>query len=155
MDIKDIKKISKHFGIPELEIINFLAAETKKNLEEVLEIKNNFLAADSEPQKRNLFNRWLERCKSFEDFEELYVYAEDEQQEELIIKPWLASCARPRQAKEMFFLIPEGRPLKREALKSWIVLGKNNLDDLLEARSYTLSGSEEFRMATDGVKALF
>lgn len=77
---------------------------------------------------------------SFDDFEDLYINAQNQDEEKAVIHKFIPACLLPKQAKILFQICPDDQTLKEEIILQWVMVSKN-MADLSEVRPLTTKGT--------------
>lgn len=77
---------------------------------------------------------------NFDNFEELYINAQNQEGEAAIIRKFIPACLFPKQAKTLFQMCPDDHNLKEEIILQWVTICKN-MPDLSEVKSLTTKGT--------------
>ena len=154
MKIEDIKRISLHFNIAEKDIKDALnPSETSKKPDPNI-LREKYLSSKTKKIRMIQLEEWLQSIDNFDGFDEVFVYVNSEDEEELVIRHWLTHCRNAEHAKKVFHCSPKKEILLREILRIWIDLSVN-LEDVREANQYTKSGDEENKLAIKKIIKLF
>lgn len=78
----------------------------------------------------------LAKALNFDDFEEFYINAQNQEEEKAAIRKFIPACLLPKQAKTLFQICPDDQTLKNEIILQWVTVSKN-LSDLSEVKPLT------------------
>jgi hypothetical protein len=154
MKIEDIKRISVYFKIKEQDIKEALNPSDIDKRADSSILKEKYLSSKTKKIQMVQLEAWLQSIDNFDGFDEVFVYVNDEDEEELVIKHWLTHCKNAEHAKKVFHCSPKKEMLLKEILRLWIDLSVN-LEDVREANQYTKSGDEENKIAIKKIIKLF
>lgn len=77
---------------------------------------------------------------NFDDFEEFYINAQNQEEEKAAIRKFIPACLLPKQAKTLFQMCPDDQTLKDEIILQWVIVSKN-MPDLSEVKPLTTKGT--------------
>jgi len=77
---------------------------------------------------------------NFDDFEDFYVNAQNQEEEKAAIRKFIPACLLPKQAKTLFQTCPDDQTLKEEIILQWVIVSKN-MPDLSEVKPLTTKGT--------------
>ncbi len=144
MELKEseIDKISKKFKVPKKDILDFLIEEER--IERFLSLKRSFLENDSAIGRAEILKNWLKSCKSFHDYEEIYVILEPENIPAEFFENWLRLCRGYKEKRDVYLCLVGDEDLKKRFIKIWIE-GADSLEDVREAISHATKDSDEHK----------
>lgn len=82
----------------------------------------------------------LEEILNFNDFEEFYINARNQEEEIEAIRKFIPACLTPKQAKALFQVCPDDQTLKDEIILQWVKV-TSDMSDLSEVKPLTTKGS--------------
>ncbi|HKK53960.1 MAG TPA: hypothetical protein VJ926_00345 [Patescibacteria group bacterium] len=138
---KDIKIISKKFGISETKILNFLAEEEKK--EKISQIKNSYL--NKKGEKNKSAKEWLNLCLNYEDFEDYFFTVNEKFLDMNFFLKWLHATSSYKERRDIYNCI-ENKAIKKEFIKKWVDIS-DSLEDVREVMSYIKKSDDEYKLA--------
>lgn len=144
----EIKKISKKFKIPENDILDFLAEEERLlRLSFLIQI---YLEEKKTEKQITTLKEWVDNCKNFSEFEELYVLVGREQLTENFFFKWINSTKSYKEKREIYSCVSAEKDLAARLIKIWIN-NASDLEDIREAVSHTEENSEDYK---NGIKKI-
>jgi hypothetical protein len=138
---EEISLIGQTFDIPITEIQAVLQKKENSSRVKAPKKASSKKAANLSPPPQP-----QEEMLNFDDFEELYINAQDQDEEIAVIRKFIPACLFPKQAKALFQVCPDNQALKDEIILQWVKVTKNSAD-LSEVKPLTTRGTPAGNLA--------
>lgn len=143
----ELKKISRVFRIPEKTLSDFLQEEERKDKLE--DLKKRVIESDGKAPD-HLIRAWQEICKTWSEFEELFIMCEPDLKKEKFFLAWLRSSSYYKEKRDVYLCLREDPILAHKFITVWIEEATTP-EDIQEAISHL---SKDDELYTKGVKKI-